>query len=117
MTQKGKPREGHCYELAFKHIMGEEEGTLIHVEVYSFTLGCMIGHALVETETGFIYEPVRDQYFPKDWLYEKFKVVEHARYEYEEALAMVCKHGSYGPWDGADVKGVKEEVKHGNHTR
>jgi hypothetical protein len=104
MTKASDNREGHCYELAYKHILEQGEGTLVHAEVWSNNLNMMIGHALVETETGFIYEPVLDRYFLKDWLYEKYKIKDHARYAYEEALLMVCKHYSYGPWDASPVK-------------
>ena len=92
-------REGKCYELAVKHIIEQQEGTLIHAEVYSFTLKRMIGHALVETETGFIYEPVVNRYFRKEDLYPKYKIKELTRYSIEEALLMVLREDNYGPWE------------------
>lgn len=90
-------REGCCYELAYKHILEQQEGTLVHAEVWSNKLGCMIGHALVETETGYIYESVLDKYFEKKWLYETYKVKEINRYTVEEAMIMGIKTRNYGP--------------------
>ncbi|MCJ7760838.1 hypothetical protein MUP59_06830 [Candidatus Bathyarchaeota archaeon] len=97
-SQTTTTREGLCYKLAYEHILEQGEGTLIHVEVFSQKLGHMIDHALVETEMGFIYEPVIDRYFDKGWLYRTYKVNELARYTMKEALLMAIETGTYGPW-------------------
>lgn len=97
-------RDGRCFELAYRHILNTQEGTLIHAEVFSYTLGHTIEHALIETETGFIYEPVLDRYFEKDWLYRKYKVKELARYTVTEAAIMGLKTGNYGPWEETNSK-------------
>ena len=94
-------REGDCYRLATQHIIAQQEGTLIHAEVWSAKQDGMIGHALVETETGFIYEPVLDRYFKKDWLYKTYKVKELKRYTTEGAMVMMLKEKNYGPWEEA----------------
>jgi len=91
-------RSGHCYELALHHILGMQEGTLIHGEVYSYLLGRVIDHAWVETETGFIYEPESCRYFRKDQLYKEFKMKELQRYSVREAANMALGTETYGPW-------------------
>ena len=94
-----KTRRGRCYELAIKHLLDQGEGTLVHIKVWSRTFGMFIGHALVETETGFIYEPVVDRYFEKEWLFRTYKVEEFKRYTVTETIKMCLKHKNYGPWD------------------
>ena len=96
--EERKSREGRCYELAWKHILRYEEGTLIHVELWSPELRKMIGHSLVETETGYIYEPVVDSYFDKAWLYRTFKVKEIKSYTPTEASINAARYGHFGPW-------------------
>lgn len=91
-------RAGRCYELACKYMLIYQRGILVHAEVYSYKLERTIDHALVETDTGLIYEPVSDRYFRKGWLYDTFKVKEHKRYTVEEAMIMTIKTGTYGPW-------------------
>jgi hypothetical protein len=94
-------REGRCYELAWKRISENYEGTLIHASVHSFSLKIRMGHAFVETESGdVVWEPVSDRYFLKADLYEYFEVVEIARYSPEEAMINAAKYGTYGPWEG-----------------
>ena len=97
-----KRRAGRCYELAWRHIAREQEGTLIHGEVYSHKQGRMIPHAWVETETGFIYEPESDRYFEKDWLYRTYKMKEEHRYTVEEAAIMAARTNNLGPWTAAE---------------
>jgi hypothetical protein len=99
------PREGLCYQLAWQHINEQGEGTLIHAEIWSANLSRMIGHALVETETGYIYEPVSDRYFVKEPFYRTHKIKEVARYSLEQAGIMVLKHNNYGPWETSPTKG------------
>ncbi|GAJ16026.1 unnamed protein product [marine sediment metagenome] len=52
---------GTCYEDAWRYLIKEEEGELIHGTVES--LGRRIGHAWVELPTGFIWEPRTKSYF------------------------------------------------------
>ena len=110
-SQTTTTREGLCYKFAYEHILEQGEGTLIHAEVFSPKLEHMIEHALVETETGFIYEPVLDRYFVKDWLYHTYKVKELAHYTEKEALLMVCKTGTYGPWDKTNDNRKKKKER------
>lgn len=96
---KNGDRDGKCYQLAWQYIIQHNKGILIHAQVWSNNLEMMIGHALVETEFGFIYEPVSDRYFERETLYNLFKITEDARYSVLEALVMTLKTGHYGPWD------------------
>ncbi len=54
---------GKCYEDAWRFIKKEEEGELIHGSIES--QGKRIGHAWVETETGYIWEPEHNTFFTK----------------------------------------------------
>jgi hypothetical protein len=106
-----KEREGRCYELAWQHIAYQDEGTLVHGEVWSQNLRRMIGHAWVVTETGWVYEPVADEYFRKDELYKTYKMKEINTYTPTEArkMALVGKH--FGPWSDEErrrILGTKE---------
>jgi len=107
-----KERAGRCYELAWKHIIDQEEGALVHGEVWSHKLGRMIGHAWVETETGFVYEPVSDQYFEKDWLYRTYKVREFNTYTPEQAAIMASSTRSFGPWTETERKAYLKPVEY-----
>jgi len=93
-----KERAGLCYLLAWRHITEQGEGILIHGEVWSEKLGRMINHAWVETETGYIYEPESDSYYPKDWLYKTYKIKELNTYTPDQARIMALRTGTYGPW-------------------
>lgn len=104
LKEPTKTRAGRCYELAWKHITEQDEGTLIHGEVWSPKLGRMIDHAWVETETGYIYEPESDSYYPKDWLYKTYKVKEFNTYTPDQARIMGVRTGKYGPWTDAERK-------------
>ena len=112
MPETKKERAGRCYELAWRHIINHGEGTLIHGEVWSHKLGRMIGHAWVETETGFIYEPVSDQYFEKDWLYKTYKVKEFNTYTPEQAAIMAARTKTHGPWTEAERKAFLKPVEY-----
>jgi len=111
LKEKPVERAGRCYELALKHVLEQQEGTLIHGEVWNPKLGRMIGHAWVETETGYIYEPVSAQYFKKDWLYQTYKAKEFQRYTPEQAAIMAARTKNFGPWTEAERKAFEEVEK------
>lgn len=98
MTTIDESRKGQCFVLAYKHIEEYDEGFLIHAEVWSEPLNQMIDHAFVETDEGYIWEPVSNQYFHKLDLYVKFKIVEKHRYTPKEAIINACKYSTFGPW-------------------
>ncbi len=91
-------RNGRCYELAWRHVTDSGEGILIHVLVWNSKLEIMMGHALIETTTGFILEPESGHYFIKKTLYAKYKIRELQRYTPEKSRACALKYGTYGPW-------------------
>jgi len=105
-------RQGRCYELAFHFIKREEEGLLVHGRVFSGPTPRWVNHAWVETETGFVYEPVYHRFYRKDDFFKAFHAKEDARYSWTDAAALALKHKHFGPWqpqpdgDGED-KGKK----------
>ena len=100
---------GTCYEDAWRFLIKEEEGELIHGSVES--LGKRIGHAWVEFPTGFIWEPESRQFIKKADFQAMAKPQEEARYSGTEAAIMLARVGKHGPW----TKEEKEEfLKGGN---
>lgn len=92
--------KGTCYEDAWRFLIKQEEGELVHGTVES--LGKRIGHAWVELDTGFIYEPQTARFFEPDVFKRAFSPVEDARYTVEEAAIMVARIGRHGPWSAEE---------------
>lgn len=63
------PQTGTCYADAWRFLIKEEEGELIHGSVQ--TIGKRINHAWVETETGFVWEPESGEFMKKSYFYER----------------------------------------------
>jgi hypothetical protein len=97
MTSK-TGREGNCYELAWRFITTEDEGTLVHGTVWSPNLKKRIGHAWVVTETGFVYEPVSNQFYDKEWIYKTYAMEEEQTYSPFQSWEMAAKWRHFGPW-------------------
>jgi hypothetical protein len=111
-------RQGKCYELAWTYVAyGDEGSTLVHGEVLNPTLGRMMGHAWVITETGSVYEPVSDLYFPKDDLYKTFKMKEINTYTPTEARKMTLQTKNYGPWTDEERKVTTGGWRYGSKVR
>lgn len=91
-------RLGKCYDLAWKHIAQQLEGTLVHGRIWSPNRRQMMGHAWVVTETGWVYEPVSNQYYYRDELYKAFKMKEEETYNPKEAWQMCYQTKHFGPW-------------------
>lgn len=92
---------GTCYEDAWRYLIKEGEGTLIHGSVQLSAEGPRVNHAWVELPTGWVWEPQTGQYFT----IEDFKVLsptEEHRYTVEEAAIMVARVGNHGPWTGEE---------------
>ena len=87
---------GTCYEDAWRFLMKEEEGILIHGSVLSE--GRRINHAWVETETGYIWEPQTKQYFTHEAFQIATSPIEEYKYSVEEAAIMLTRVGMHGPW-------------------
>lgn len=87
---------GTCYEDAWRYVIREEEGELVHGTVLSE--GRRIGHAWVELLSDYIWEPETGKYFtPDGFQVAASPVVEH-KYSVEEAAIMAAKSGHHGPW-------------------
>src|SRR4030042_1481569 len=55
------PQTGTCYADAWRFLIKEEEGELIHGTLFSG--GRRMGHAWVETPTGWVWEPETGTFF------------------------------------------------------
>lgn len=87
---------GTCYEDAWRFIIKEGEGSLIHGTAIS--LGRRLPHAWVELPTGFIWEPYSGEYLTKERFRELVDPIEEHRYTATEATIMVARVGKHGPW-------------------
>ena len=90
--------QGTCYEDAWRFLLKQEDGYLIHGSAQLCPEGPRIDHAWVELTYGWVWEPQTGQYFT----IEDFKMfaspIEDARYSSEEAAMMVARAGKHGPW-------------------
>jgi len=87
---------GTCYEDAWRYLIREEEGELVHGTVQ--TIGKRIGHAWVELPTGFIWEPESGEFMKKSYFYKRAQPEVHNRYTAEQAAIMAARTGNLGPW-------------------
>ena len=88
--------KGTCYEDAWRFLLKEEEGYLIHGTVWSE--GKRIKHAWVETETGYIWEPETKRFYTKQGFENVAAPVEEHRYTPIEASIMAARTKNFGPW-------------------
>jgi len=93
-----KPRgpTGTCYADAWRFLIKEEEGELIHGTAFSG--GRRMGHAWVETSSGYVWEPETGKYFTLLSFRDAFAPVIDSRYTAEEAAIMVARTKNLGPW-------------------
>jgi len=91
-----EPR-GTCYEDAWRFVIKEEEGTLVHGTAVS--LGRRLPHAWVELPTGYIWEPYSGEYLTKERFRELVDPIEEYRYSATEAAIMAARVGKHGPWN------------------
>jgi uncharacterized membrane protein (UPF0127 family) len=87
---------GNCYADAWRFVIKEGEGELVHGMVYSGNR--RIGHAWVETATGWIWEPQTRRYFTSLGFRHDYAPVEESRYNAEEAAIMAARMKHLGPW-------------------
>ncbi len=88
---------GTCYTDAWRFLMKQDAGFLIHGSVQLSSEGPRVNHAWVELSTGWVWEPQTGQYF----IIEDFKImspIEDHRYTSEEAALLVVKTMKHGPW-------------------
>ena len=90
------PQTGTCYADAWRFLIKEEEGELIHGTLFSG--GRRMGHAWVETSTGWVWEPETGRFFTRLGFESSFAPVIESRYTPEEAAIMVARTNSLGPW-------------------
>ncbi len=89
---------GTCYSDAWRFLVKEGEGFLVHGSVQLSAEGSRINHAWVELTTGWIWEPQTGQYS----LVEDFRImspIEEHRYTSEQAAIMIARTGNMGPWN------------------
>jgi len=111
---EGKPT-GTCYADAWRFVIREGEGELIHGTVYSENR--RIGHAWVETSTGWIWEPETGRYFTRLGFRDAFAPIiesrytaeEAAIYTAEEAAMMAARIKNLGPWSEQDRRRYLKE--------
>ncbi|GAI84320.1 unnamed protein product [marine sediment metagenome] len=96
--KSGNPNtvRGTCYEDAWRFLIKQGEGELVHGTVES--LGKRVGHAWVETDAGYIWEPQTQGYFTIKGFDVAANPIEEHRYTVEEASIMLTRVGKHGPW-------------------
>ena len=90
------PQTGTCYADAWRFLIKQEEGELIHGSVQ--TIGKRINHAWVELPTGYLWEPEDEEFMKKSYFYERAQPQVAARYTAEEAAIMAARTKHFGPW-------------------
>ena len=101
-----KPR-GTCYEDAWRFLMREEEGHLIHGTVLSDSK--RIGHAWVETLTGYIWEPETKEFYTHEAFQKSANPLEENRYTVEQVAIMASRTHNLGPWTEEERRFLKEK--------
>jgi len=91
---------GTCYADAWRFLIKEGKGKLVHGTVYSGNR--RIGHAWVITDSDFIWEPQTGRYFTTLGFRCDFAPVEESRYTPEEAAIMVARTKHLGPWSAEE---------------
>jgi len=85
-----------CYADAWRFLIKHGEGELVHGTVYSGNR--RIGHAWVQTNPDFIWEPQTGRYFTNLGFRSDFAPIEESRYSPEEAAIMLARARHFGPW-------------------
>lgn len=99
-------QHGTCYEDAWRFLIKEEEGYLIHGTILSD--GKRIGHAWVETLPGYVWEPQTKRFYDRGAFQKIAEPVEESRYPAEEAAIMAARTGNLGPWTEEERKTIIE---------
>jgi len=92
---------GKCYETAWRYIIQQEEGSLVHGTV---TRGNKIKHAWVELPSGYLWEPQTGETFTIDGFYKQYFAEVEDRYTTEEAAIMAARTHNLGPWEREEIK-------------
>jgi len=92
---------GTCYQDAWRFLIKEKEGHLVHGTVWNGEK--RIGHAWVEMETGYIWEPETKKFYTKLGFADVAAPVEQYRYTVTEASVMAARTKNFGPWSDKEV--------------
>ncbi|MDD4984470.1 MAG: ArdC-like ssDNA-binding domain-containing protein [Dehalococcoidales bacterium] len=92
---------GTCYQDAWRFLLKEKEGHLVHGTVWNGDK--RIGHAWVETDTGYIWEPETKKFYTKLGFDNVAAPVAQYRYTVTEASVMAARTKSFGPWSDKEV--------------
>ena len=95
-TEGRKLPTGACYQDAWRFLIKEGEGYLVHGTVWSKDK--RIGHAWVETETGYIWEPETRKFYTILGFNNAASPIEQHRYTPTEAAVMAARTKHFGPW-------------------
>ena len=109
-TRLKESEYGTCYEDAWRFLIKEEEGYLIHGTILSN--GKRIGHAWVETLTGYIWEPQTKRFYTREAFQKIAEPVEESRYTTEEAAIMLARVGKHGPWTEEEKRQILSREHH-----
>lgn len=90
------PQTGTCYQDAWRFIIKEGEGYLVHGTVWSKDK--RVRHAWVETESGYIWEPETRKFYTKLGFDNVASPVAQQRYTPTEASIMAARTSNFGPW-------------------
>lgn len=101
---------GTCYPDAWRFLMKQEDGFLIHGSLQLSSEGPRVKHAWVETTYGWVWEPQTGQYFTMED-FKVFSPVEDARYSGVEAAVMAARTGRHGPWNEEDRRNVLSTLR------
>jgi hypothetical protein len=91
---------GTCYQDTWRFLIKEQEGHLVHGTVWSKDK--RIGHAWIETETGYIWEPETNRFYNKTAFSDIAAPVEDNRYTATEASIMAARSQNFGPWSNEE---------------
>jgi hypothetical protein len=102
MKLRPKNRQKRCYELSFKYLCWDERyndgcWSLIQGEVTSDRIGTY-GHAWLVSDTGRVYDPVRDKEYSNADYAAEFNAMPLTTYSLDEALRTACEQRHFGPW-------------------
>jgi len=93
--------KGTCYQDAWRFLIKEKEGYLVHGTVWNGDK--RIGHAWVETDTGYIWEPETKKFYTKLGFENVAAPVEQHRYDTTEASVMAARTKNFGPWSDEEA--------------
>ncbi|MDD5500786.1 MAG: DUF192 domain-containing protein [Candidatus Omnitrophica bacterium] len=91
---------GTCYADAWRFMIKHSEGKLVHGTVYSGNR--RIGHAWVQANPDFIWEPQTGRYFTNLGFRHDYAPIVNNAYTSEQAAIMVARTGHFGPWTGEE---------------